>query len=30
MKKWNFGVGNADKEYTVEVNVNLCVKPKKA
>ncbi len=30
VKNWNFAVGNVDKEYTVEVNVKLCIKPKKA
>jgi hypothetical protein len=30
VKNWNFAVGNADKEYTVEVNIKLCIKPKKA
>jgi hypothetical protein len=30
VKNWNFAVGNLDKEYTVEVNVKLCIKPKKA
>jgi hypothetical protein len=30
VKNWNFTVGNLDKEYTVEVNVKLCIKPKKA
>jgi hypothetical protein len=30
VKNWNFTVGNVDKEYTVEVNVKLCIKPKKA
>lgn len=30
VKNWNFAVGNADKEYTVEVNLKLIIKPKKA
>lgn len=30
VKNWNFTVGNVDKEYIVEVNVKLCIKPKKA
>jgi hypothetical protein len=30
VKNWNFAVGNVDKEYTVEINVKLCIKPKKA
>ncbi len=30
VKNWNFTVGNVDKEYTVEVNVKICIKPKKA
>jgi hypothetical protein len=29
VKNWNFTVGNVDKEYTVEVNVKICIKPKK-
>jgi hypothetical protein len=28
VKTWNFTVGNIDKEYTVEVNVKLSIKPK--
>jgi len=30
VKEWNFAVGKADKEYTVEINLKLGVKPKKA
>ena len=30
VKTWNFTVGQLEKEYTVEVNVKLCIKPKKA
>jgi hypothetical protein len=30
VKGWNFTVGKLEKEYTVEVNVKLCIKPKKA
>jgi hypothetical protein len=30
VKNWNFTVGQVEKEYTVEVNVKLCIKPKKA
>ena len=30
VKNWNFSVGQLEKEYTVEVNVKLCIKPKKA
>ena len=30
VKDWNFAVGKADKEYTVEVNLKLGIKPKKA
>lgn len=29
VKNWNFAVGNVDKEYTVEINVKLLIKPKK-
>jgi len=29
VKNWNFSVGKMDKEYTVEVNVKLGIKPKK-
>jgi hypothetical protein len=28
VKNWNFAVGNVDKEYTVEINVKLSIKPK--
>jgi hypothetical protein len=28
VKTWNFTIGNIDKEYTVEVNVKLSIKPK--
>jgi len=28
VKEWNFTVGKLDKEYIVEVNVKLSVKPK--
>ena len=30
VKNWNFTVGQLEKEYTVEVNVKLSIKPKKA
>jgi hypothetical protein len=30
VKDWHFTVGKVEKEYTVEVNVKLCIKPKKA
>lgn len=30
VKDWNFSVGKADKEYTVEVNVKLGIRSKKA
>ena len=30
VKDWHFAVGKLEKEYTVEVNVKLCIKPKKA
>jgi len=30
VKDWNFAVGKSDKEYTVEVNLKLGIKPKKA
>lgn len=30
VKNWNFAVGNVDKEYIVEINLKLCIKPKKA
>jgi hypothetical protein len=29
VKDWHFTVGKQEKEYTVEVNVKLCLKPKK-
>jgi len=29
VKDWHFAVGKVDKEYTVEVNVKLGIKPKK-
>ena len=29
IKDWNFTVGKQEKEYTVEVNAKLCIKPKK-
>ena len=29
VKNWNFAVGNTDKEYTIEINVKLGIKPKK-
>jgi regulator of PEP synthase PpsR (kinase-PPPase family) len=29
VKDWNFAVGKAEKEYTVEVNLKLSIKPKK-
>jgi hypothetical protein len=30
VKDWHFTVGKLEKEYTVEVNVKLSIKPKKA
>jgi hypothetical protein len=30
VKDWHFSVGKLEKEYTVEVNVKLGIKPKKA
>jgi hypothetical protein len=30
VKDWHFTVGKIEKEYTVEVNVKLSIKPKKA
>jgi hypothetical protein len=30
VKDWNFAVGKADKEYTVEVNLKLGIRSKKA
>jgi hypothetical protein len=30
VKNWNFTVGNTEKEYTVEVNFKISIKPKKA
>ena len=30
VKDWTFKVGKQEKEYTVEVNAKLCLKPKKA
>ena len=30
VKDWNFSVGKMDKEYTVEVNVKLGIRSKKA
>ncbi|MCW3984526.1 MAG: hypothetical protein NWE96_11135 [Candidatus Bathyarchaeota archaeon] len=30
VKNWNFSVGKADKEYTVEVNLKLGIRSKKA
>ncbi len=30
VKEWNFAVGKAEKEYTVEVNLKLGIKSKKA
>jgi len=29
VKDWHFSVGKAEKEYTIEVNVKLGIKPKK-
>jgi len=28
VRDWHFAVGKAEKEYTVEVNVKLAIKPK--
>ncbi len=30
VKDWNFAVGKSDKEYTVEVNLKLGIRSKKA
>ncbi len=30
VKDWNFAVGKAEKEYTVEVNLKLGIRSKKA
>lgn len=30
VKEWNFAVGKGEKEYTVEVNLKLGIRPKKA
>ena len=30
VKDWHFNIGKIDKEYTVEVNVKLVIKPKEA
>ena len=30
VKNWNFAVGKVDKEYTVEVNLKLGIRSKKA
>jgi hypothetical protein len=30
VKDWHFTVGKLEKEYTVEVNVKLVIKPKEA
>lgn len=30
VKDWNFSVGKAEKEYNVEVNIKLGIRPKKA
>jgi hypothetical protein len=30
VKDWNFSVGKADKEFNVEVNIKLGIRPKKA
>ena len=30
VKDWNFAVGKADKEYTVEVNLKLGIRNKKS
>jgi hypothetical protein len=30
VKVWNFAVGKADKEYTVEANIKLGIRSKKA
>ena len=29
IKDWHFAFGKLEKEYTVEVKVKLCIKPKK-
>jgi hypothetical protein len=30
VKDWNFAVGKSDKEYIVEVNLKLGIRPKKS
>jgi hypothetical protein len=30
VKDWNFAIGKSDKEYTVEVNLKLGIRSKKA
>ena len=30
VKDWNFSVGKAEKEYTIEINLKLGIRPKKA
>ena len=30
VKDWHFNVGKIEKEYTVEVNIKLVIKPKEA
>jgi hypothetical protein len=29
VKEWNFGVGKMDKDYNVDVNLKLVIRPKK-
>jgi len=29
VKNWNFAIGKAEAEYTLEVNLKLAIKPKK-
>ena len=29
VKNWNFAVGKTEAEYTVSVNLNLAIRPKK-
>ncbi len=29
VKNWNFAIGKAEEEYTLEVNLKLAIKPKK-
>jgi hypothetical protein len=30
VKDWNFSIGKADKEYTIQLSAKIAVRPKKA